>query len=109
MLLAARRTAITDTGSIRVGRVTERREPRRGGLRDRPSSGPAGGSPSDPHPFLGTLVVCATNDPTPRRDPREDWNGPEEFGHTWFEHAEEVRDYVEKHKLLPPHTTVSRG
>jgi hypothetical protein len=41
--------------------------------------------------------------------PREDWDGPEEFGHTWFEYAEEVRDFVEKHKLLPPHTTVSEG
>jgi len=41
--------------------------------------------------------------------PREDWDGPEEFGHTWFEHAEEVRDYVEKKELLPPHTTISRG
>lgn len=40
---------------------------------------------------------------------REDWGGPEEFGHRWFEYGEEVRFYVEKHKRLPTRTTIKDG
>lgn len=54
---------------------------------------------------------CMRNERPRHRDeiPREDWDSPEELGHTWFEYAEELRDYVEKHKPLPPHTTGTEG